>query len=35
MGGAEMKVAIARLVDLYVAWGKPTLAASFRALLQP
>ena len=32
--GAEMKATVARLVDLYVAWGKPDAAASFRALLQ-
>jgi serine/threonine-protein kinase len=32
-GGAEMKVAIARLIELYVAWGKPDKAASFRAQL--
>ena len=32
-GGAQMKVAISRLVDLYFAWGKPATAASFRALL--
>jgi hypothetical protein len=32
-GGAEMKVVIARLIDLYVAWGKPDKAASFRAQL--
>ena len=31
--GAEMKVAIARLIELYVAWGKPDRAASFRAQL--
>ena len=30
---AEMKVAIARLIELYVAWGKPDKAASFRAQL--
>jgi serine/threonine protein kinase/Tfp pilus assembly protein PilF len=33
MGGAEMKLAYSRLVDLYFAWGKPERAASFRALL--
>jgi serine/threonine protein kinase/tetratricopeptide (TPR) repeat protein len=32
-GGTEMKVVIARLIDLYVAWGKPDKAASFRAQL--
>ncbi len=32
-GGAEMKVAIARLIELYVAWGKTDKAASFRTLL--
>jgi serine/threonine protein kinase/tetratricopeptide (TPR) repeat protein len=32
-GGTEMKLAYARLVDLYFAWGKPARAASFRALL--
>jgi serine/threonine protein kinase/tetratricopeptide (TPR) repeat protein len=32
-GGAEMKLAYSRLVDLYFAWGKPARAASFRALL--
>jgi tetratricopeptide (TPR) repeat protein len=32
-GGAEMKVAIARLIELYVAWGKRDKAASFRTLL--
>ncbi len=32
-GGAEMKVAIARLIELYVAWDKPDKAASFRTLL--
>jgi eukaryotic-like serine/threonine-protein kinase len=32
-GGAEMKLAISRLVDLYFAWGKPAKAASFRPLL--
>jgi len=34
LGGAEMKIAYARLVDLYFAWGHPERAASFRALLQ-
>ena len=34
MGGADMKIAYARLVDLYFAWGRPERAASFRALLQ-
>ena len=33
MGGAEMKNAYSRLVDLYFAWGRPERAASFRALL--
>ena len=33
MGGAEMKIAYSRLVDLYFAWGRPARAASFRALL--
>jgi hypothetical protein len=28
-----MKVAIARLIELYVAWGKPDKAAAFRAQL--
>ena len=32
-GGAEMKVALARLVELYVAWGKRDQAASYRTLL--
>jgi serine/threonine-protein kinase len=32
-GGSEMKVAIARLIELYVAWGKPEQAASYRTLL--
>ena len=32
-GGAEMKVAIARLIELYVAWGRTDKAAAFRALL--
>jgi serine/threonine protein kinase len=32
-GGTEMKIAYARLVDLYFAWGKPARAASFRELL--
>jgi eukaryotic-like serine/threonine-protein kinase len=32
-GGAEMKVAIARLIELYIAWGKPEKAGAFRAQL--
>lgn len=32
-GGAEMKVALARLIELYVAWRKPEQAATFRTLL--
>ena len=32
-GGAEMKVALARLVELYIAWGKREQAASYRTLL--
>ena len=35
MGGAEMKIAYSRLVDLYFAWGRPERAAAFRALLGP
>ena len=31
---ADMKATVARLVDLYVAWGKPDAAATYRALLQ-
>jgi serine/threonine protein kinase/tetratricopeptide (TPR) repeat protein len=34
MGGAEMKIAYSRLVDLYFAWGRPEHAAAFRALLR-
>jgi eukaryotic-like serine/threonine-protein kinase len=33
-GGAEMKLTISRLVDLYFAWGQPAKATSFRTLLQ-
>ena len=32
-GGADMKIAVSRLIDLYIAWGKPARAASVRALL--
>jgi hypothetical protein len=32
-GGTEMKVVLARLIELYVAWGKPDRAAAFRAQL--
>jgi hypothetical protein len=28
-----MKVALARLIELYIAWGKPNQAAAFRTLL--
>jgi serine/threonine protein kinase/tetratricopeptide (TPR) repeat protein len=31
---ADMKATLTRLVDLYVAWGKPDAAATYRALLQ-
>ena len=31
---ADMKATVARLVDLYVAWGKLDAAATYRALLQ-
>jgi serine/threonine protein kinase len=30
--GADMQTTIARLVDLYAAWGKPDKAATYRAL---
>ena len=32
-GGSEMKVVLARLVELYVAWRKPDKATSYRTLL--
>ena len=31
---ADMKATVARLVELYVAWGKPDAAATYRALLE-
>ena len=31
---ADMKATLTHLIDLYVAWGKPDAAATYRALLQ-
>jgi hypothetical protein len=32
---AERRVTLARLVDLYTAWGKPARAAVYKTLLGP